>query len=389
MGVLKNIEIAGTDLSEFNCRIVNPGLFDAPERDVTKVSIPGRSGDLLLDNGRFKNVTVEYDCLIESDDAVRDFNNLVAWLKSLTGYQRIEERFHPDEYRLGVFNASITAKTADRKTINFKLNTDCKPQRYLTTADREQKFTLMALDSTAHEYVSLEYPVFPHPAILYDLQWRAGMTAADWLPALKRIEMNGTDVLTRSQCVSALDLTTGGVDIQTVYESVYGTQSESIPAIIVIDHSGIYSAGYMTLFRLYVNRTGDGIVDDNYSGTHLPIYNPTPYVAKPSIRFFAKNTNGSNQKFMYGEGMAQIEIAMNPYLEDEDAKFIIDSETYNTYIVTASGEILNGNQYVSSLGYYVLPEFEPGQNYVHAYLLTDNTLAAMVYAYVTPRWFIV
>lgn len=137
MGVLKNIEIAGTDLSVFNCRIVNPGLFDAPERDVTKVSIPGRSGDLLLDNGRFKNVTVEYDCLIASDDAVRDFNNLVAWLKSMKGYQRIEECFHPDEYRLGIFYPVISAKSADRKTINFKLKADCKPQRFLKEGEAE------------------------------------------------------------------------------------------------------------------------------------------------------------------------------------------------------------------------------------------------------------
>lgn len=370
--------IGGVDLSEFNCHLLNPGIASSPERDVEVISVPGRSGDLVIDNGRFKNITVEYKCAIDGSNSQYDFERMMAWLKSLTGYQRIEECYHSTYYRMGLFSASVDPEEQNAYQVVFTLRADCKPQKYLLSGDEEKQYTLMALDSTAHEYVSYPFPSFGG-AMLYDDQWKTGMTAADWLPALKRVTIFGGSTLTRSQCVAALDLTTGGVDIYAVAGFSGDDQVE-----IVFDHSGAYAGGYMSLFRYETNYR-----DPYHSGTHLAIYNPTPYTAKPSIRFFAKNTNGSDQKFMYGEGMAQIEIAMNQYLEDEDAKFIIDSETYNTYIVTASGEILNGNQYVSSLGYYVLPEFEPGQNYVHAYLLTDNTLAAIVYAYVTSRWFIV
>lgn len=368
--------IGGVSLDEFNCHLLMPGIASSPERDVQVIEVPGRSGDLVIDNGRFKNRSVEYKCVIDGSDSQYDFERMMAWLKSLKGYQRIEESYHPEYYRMGLFSAAVEPEEQNLHQVAFTLKANCKPQKYLMTGDEEKQFTLMALDSAAHEYVSKDYPVFGS-AVLYDERWTSGMTTAEWMPALKRVVIDGSNVFTRSQCAAVLDLTTGSVDLYALNGGVAATMVS-----VVIDHSGLYAAGYMTLFRYETaNR------DPYYSGTHLPIYNPTPYTAKPTIRFFADNTNGTDQKFVFGDG--QIEIEMNEYLEDEDCKFIIDSETYNTYIVDASGNVLNGNQYVTSLGYYTLPEFEPGQNYVHAYLLTDNTMAATVYAYVTPRWYIV
>ena len=61
---------------------------------------------------------------------------------------------------------------------------------------------------------------------------------------------------------------------------------------------------------------------------------------------------------------------------------------YQAYTVDTDGTIGNGNAYVTAIGGAGhLPELNPGQNYIHAYLLTDNTLSALVYAYITPRFF--
>lgn len=35
--------------------------FGAPQRDVTKISIPGRNGDLVRDNGKFLNSEISYN----------------------------------------------------------------------------------------------------------------------------------------------------------------------------------------------------------------------------------------------------------------------------------------------------------------------------------------
>ncbi len=372
--ILRSFYIDGESSADYGLLITGEAVWDAAAYDYEFVQIPGRSGDLVLDNGRFNNITVTYPCVL------RDLSKMCAvrsWLMSKRGYCRITDDYNPSEFRMGVVIDGLSVDPFNAKAGRFTVSFNCKPQRYLATADREQQFTLMALDSAAHEYVSKDFPVFGS-AVLYDEQWKSGMTAAEWMPALKRVVIDGSNVFTRAQCAAVLDLTTGSVDLYALNGGVAATMVS-----VVIDHSGLYAAGYMTLFRYETSSR-----DPYYSGTHLPIYNPTPYTAKPSIRFFADNTNGTDQKFVFGESYAGIEIEMNEYLEDEDCKFIIDSEMYQAYIIDSSGNILNGDQYVTAIGgAVILPEFEPGQNYVHAYLLTDNTMAATVYAYVTPRFF--
>lgn len=370
--------IGGVNLDTFNCHLLMPGISSAPERDVNVISVPGRNGDLVIDNGRFKNITIEYKCVIDGSDSQYDFERLMAWLKSLTGYQRIEECYHSDYYRMGLFNAVVNPEEQNTYQVAFTLTANCKPQKYLLSGATEQTFELMALDTGTNELTTDMIGCF-EKAILYDAQWRSGMTASDWLPALKNVIADGDDVITRAQCVAALDLTTGGVDVYALWQSLHGGTG-NLNIRVVIDRA--YGSSFMSLFKV---ETG-GWRGTVQSGTHLPIYNPTPFTSKPSIRFYAKNTNGSNQQFVFGNFVT---IEMNPYLEDADKKFIIDSETYNAYCVNEDGTTYNGNQYVTTIGILTLPELYPGQNYIMAHLSTDNTLAAEVYAFVTPRWFMV
>ena len=372
--ILRSFYIDGESSADYGLLITGEAVWNGAAYDYDFVQIPGRSGDLVLDNGRFQNITVTYPC------AVRDLSKMSAirsWLLSKRGYHRLTDDYNPSEFRMGAVIDGLSVDPFNAQAGTFTVSFNCKPQRYLATADKEQQFTLMALDSAAHEYVSYTFPAFGS-AMLYDDQWKPGMTAAEWLPALKRVVVYDGNTLSRADCEAALDLTTGGVDVYTLSGASANTQID-----VVIDHTGYYAAGYMTLFRYETNNR-----EPYRSGTHIPIYNPTPYVAKPSIRFFAQNTNGSDQEFIFGTGIAEIEIAMNSYLSDPGKKFIIDSEMYQAYTVETDGAIGNGNAYVTAIGGAVhLPELDPGQNYIHAYLLTDNTLAAVVYAYITPRFF--
>ena len=55
---MKSFTFAGRSSKDFGIYLSGSGVFNAPERDVETISIPGRSGDLILDNGRFKNISV-------------------------------------------------------------------------------------------------------------------------------------------------------------------------------------------------------------------------------------------------------------------------------------------------------------------------------------------
>ena len=132
------LTFGGKSLKDFDVYISGNGTYNAPERDRKTVAIPGRNGDLTIDNGRFKNVTIKYPAFI-----VRDFDTNVGalrdYLLSFTGYARLEDTYHPDEYRMARYNNGLNnIKMVDSLIAGqFDLSFDCKPQRFLKDGERE------------------------------------------------------------------------------------------------------------------------------------------------------------------------------------------------------------------------------------------------------------
>ena len=125
----------GINSSQYNIFCSNGGTYDAPERDVTVVSIPGRNGDLLIDNGRYLNTTVKFPCFVsknfgENAAAIRK------WLCAPVGYCRLEDDAHPDEFRLAryVGGVNFEPRYIDREA-EIELVFDCKPQRFLKSGE--------------------------------------------------------------------------------------------------------------------------------------------------------------------------------------------------------------------------------------------------------------
>ncbi|MCL2559282.1 MAG: hypothetical protein FWE07_02235 [Turicibacter sp.] len=58
----------GKSSKEMNLRVVGNVSFASPSRDVRAVQVPGRDGDLMLDNGRFNSVVRSIPCRIEPVD---------------------------------------------------------------------------------------------------------------------------------------------------------------------------------------------------------------------------------------------------------------------------------------------------------------------------------
>lgn len=129
--MLHNLIFAGKQSKDYGLFISGGGTYNAPERDVTAVSVPGRNGDLILDNGRWHNISVSYPAFI-----VRNFKEnaetIRAWIAGAIGYQQLEDDYHPDFYRLARYSGNIdwdmaALNIAGQTTLTF----DCKPQRFL------------------------------------------------------------------------------------------------------------------------------------------------------------------------------------------------------------------------------------------------------------------
>lgn len=117
------------------------GTYNAPQRDVSKITIPGRNGDLIKDNGRWLNIQVPYNIVVmehflERTDEIR------AWLNEPVDYVRLEDTYHPDVYRLARFSSGIEFVTkAYNRTGKATIVFDCKPQRFLKSGEQETEMS--------------------------------------------------------------------------------------------------------------------------------------------------------------------------------------------------------------------------------------------------------
>lgn len=140
MDLKHSFTFGGVNTANYGIFISGEGVYNSPERDVTMLTVPGRNGQLTIDNGRFENIEVTYPCFVEAGTGatdisarIRAFRNAVG---SLTGYQRLEDTYHSDEYREGIFRAGLEITPVVYHTGGeFEITFDCKPQRWLNSGE--------------------------------------------------------------------------------------------------------------------------------------------------------------------------------------------------------------------------------------------------------------
>lgn len=151
---MNHVTFNGTDLTTFGLYVSGDKTFNAPEKNYKKVSIPGRSGDLFIWDGTYKNVKLKYDSIL-----INNFETNTAslrnYLLSQEGYARLEDDYHPNEFRLATFTGPLDFKPVRLLAGTTTLTFDCRPERFLKTGEL---FTTMT-DST----IVLTNPT-PNPA---------------------------------------------------------------------------------------------------------------------------------------------------------------------------------------------------------------------------------
>ncbi len=129
------------DSRNYGVYISGQAVFDAPARRGEQIRIPGRNGDLHLDEGSFDDIQVTYPAFI-----VRGFDNNIERLRNMLlsrkGFRKLYDSYHDDEYRLARYASGMEVKpTAMLKEGSFYITFDCHPQRYLVAGQTKQTFT--------------------------------------------------------------------------------------------------------------------------------------------------------------------------------------------------------------------------------------------------------
>jgi predicted phage tail component-like protein len=130
----------GTDSRSFHALIFEETQYNASPRVYSKLAVPARSGQLLVDGKRYSDVQHKIPFIIHQD-FVNSERNMRNFLLSQPGYKRLEDSRYPDEFFMAVYDSNYVTKVSRDKTIGKgTLTFTRKPQRYLKSG--ETKTTL-------------------------------------------------------------------------------------------------------------------------------------------------------------------------------------------------------------------------------------------------------
>lgn len=125
----------GVNSSSLGVYLSGYGTFNSPARVCDLRTVPGRNGALVGLERRLENVNLTYHAFICRDFAA-NLEALRAFLLSREGYVRLSDSYHPDEFRMALFQGPLEVDVAAAYDAGeFDLVFNCKPQRWLTSGE--------------------------------------------------------------------------------------------------------------------------------------------------------------------------------------------------------------------------------------------------------------
>lgn len=116
-----------------------PGIT-LPKRKMEVVQIPGRNGDFIIDQGAFENYEQSYQVFLDE----RRYGGLKAampkvanWLMGTSGYQRLEDSYFPDVYRMAYVENGPEFSSWFNIYGEGTLTFNCAPQKFYKIGERE------------------------------------------------------------------------------------------------------------------------------------------------------------------------------------------------------------------------------------------------------------
>ncbi len=125
----------GKSSKEFGIYIIASNNLNAPEKKILSESIPGRDGNLLIDQG-FHDINIEYTIGFEAAlynpiTAVNKVKLIKDWLYSPTGYCVLEDSSDPAYYRkAAVISATSIEDLIEGTVLTASIIFYCKAWRY-------------------------------------------------------------------------------------------------------------------------------------------------------------------------------------------------------------------------------------------------------------------
>ena len=119
----------GKTSEEFGILVEDHDFWKLPKKRLEFVQVPGRTGDLIIDDGSRENFTVTFQCHVEvdSEDKASLLAELNEWLNSPTGYSELSIFINDEHIKdlNAIFVGEIALPNTDYFYSDFELEFNC------------------------------------------------------------------------------------------------------------------------------------------------------------------------------------------------------------------------------------------------------------------------
>ncbi len=149
--MIKTLTFGNVSLSDYQCFYDGSQMWKKPQRMFDTFNIPGKNGDLAIDQGNYSNISRSFNCFIRNSfDS--NYSALIDDLSSVQGYQRFECSEEPDVYMMALFKDQIDPNMWQyNREGTFTLTFDFKPQKWLKTGENAIDVTNLTLINPTHQ----------------------------------------------------------------------------------------------------------------------------------------------------------------------------------------------------------------------------------------------
>ena len=126
----------GRSTEEFCLRIEKLPKIKAPARRQKTVPVAGRNGALHYLEDAYDNYVQPYECYFHGDLSAPELaHKIKAWLLHSGEYQRLQDTYDPEHYRMATFAGPMDITNLFNKYGRCVINFDCAPQAFLVSGD--------------------------------------------------------------------------------------------------------------------------------------------------------------------------------------------------------------------------------------------------------------
>lgn len=151
---MPKIKFGNVDFSGDKAYIWGAGEYSSPSRSVDMVEVPGRSGDILIDNGSYNNIPARFSVVV-TGNVQKNTDRLKYLLYSQKGYQKLYDSDLKGFYRVAAFSGGFEMPRNDAGIIELEF--DCKPFKYDILGD--EAIEVSAQKALKNKYFEQSRPI--------------------------------------------------------------------------------------------------------------------------------------------------------------------------------------------------------------------------------------